>query len=113
MCFEKLPAGTIPINAMYIYTVKDLADGKEKKKARLVAKGCSQNPGIHFGETFALTLNPVTFRVMLSMAIQHDLFLSQIDVKTAPLIPILPPEEAVYIRPFKGLTELCKSIPST
>ena len=77
---------------MYIYTVKDLADGKKKKKARLVAKGCSQIPGIHFGETFAPTLNPVTFRVMLSIAIQNDLFLSQMDVKTAFLIPILPEE---------------------
>ena len=30
-------------------------------------------------------------------------------VKTAFLIPILPPEEVVYIRPFKGLAGLCES----
>ena len=80
MWFEELPDGVVPINAMYIYSVKHLAEGfpgsNEKKKARLVAKGCSQIPGVYFGETFAPTLNPVTFRLMLSIAIQHDLFLS-------------------------------------
>ena len=50
MRFELLPDGVIPINAMYVYNVKDLAEGSlegtEKKKTRLVAKGCSQIPGI-------------------------------------------------------------------
>ena len=103
-----LPSGVKSINSMFVFDIKKLAGDKEKKKARFVAKGCSQIPGLHFDETFAPTLQPSTFRTVMAISTQFDFHIEQMDVETAFLIPPLPEEEKVYMKPPRGFEELCR-----
>ena len=53
-----------------------------KYKARLVAKGFSQREGIDYNEIFSPVVKFKTIRMMLSVVVQFDLELEQMDVKT-------------------------------
>lgn len=46
-----------------------LDDSVDKYKAHLVAKGFHQRPRIDYNETFNLVVKPITFRVVLSVAL--------------------------------------------
>ncbi|CAL9001466.1 unnamed protein product [Prunus brigantina] len=52
----------------------------DKFKARLVAKGFHQLEGLDFHETFCPVAKPATIRLLLSLAVQYDWFLNQLDV---------------------------------
>ena len=41
-------------------------------KARWVAKGFQQKLGVDFNETFASTVNPTTYRLLLAIAANKD-----------------------------------------
>ena len=80
---EKLPAGRKAISSKWVFGVKpNLAgDGSIRKfKARLVIKGFSQRAGIDYNETFAPVAHSRSFRIILSLAAHHGLYLRQIDV---------------------------------
>ena len=49
-------------------------------KARLVARGFSQIPEIDFKDTFSPTLRSITFRLLVSLAVELDLELHHLDV---------------------------------
>ena len=57
----------------------------ETFKACYVAKGYSQIPGIDYHETFSPTARMSSIRVLLQHAVQNDMLVHQIDVKTAYL----------------------------
>ena len=70
-------------------------------KARLVAKGCQQRYGVDFKETYSPVVKLVTVRVVLSVALQKNYKISQMDVKTAFLYGNL--DEDVYMEIPKGM----------
>ena len=49
-------------------------------KARLVAKGFHQKSRIDFNETFNLVINPITVRIVLSIALNRKWGIRQLDV---------------------------------
>jgi hypothetical protein len=54
-------------------------------KAKLVAQDFTQRLGVNFNETYSLVMNGITFRYLISLAIQKHLSLQLMDVVTAYL----------------------------
>ncbi|CAB3996098.1 Retrovirus-related Pol poly from transposon TNT 1-94 [Paramuricea clavata] len=69
----------------WVYTIKIGPDKAETYKARYVAKGYSQIPDIDYHETFSPTARMSSIHVLLQQAIQNDMLVHQMDVKTAYL----------------------------
>ena len=86
-----------------IFSIKSKSDGSYEYKARIVTKGYSQTYGKDYRETFALTTNMASIRLLLQIAIQYDLLIHHMDVKSAYLNASLDYE--IYVEPpedFKG-----------
>ena len=59
------------------------------------AKGYNQVKGIDYEETFAPTANIISIRALMQLAVNHDLVVHQMDVKTAYLHA--PIDQEIYI----------------
>lgn len=71
----------------WVYKPKLKSDGTfERLKARPVAKGSNQKPVIDFYETFSPpVIKPATIRVVLTIALAHNVDIRQLNVKNACL----------------------------
>ena len=79
----KLPAEKKALHNKWVYRVKQESNGDKRYKARLVVKGFEQKEGIDYTEIFSPVVKMTTIRVVLSMVAAENLFLEQLDVKTA------------------------------
>jgi hypothetical protein len=70
-------------------------------KARLVAQGFTQRPSIDFNETYSPVMSGITFRYMISLAIQNHLSMQLMDVVTAYLYGSLDSE--IYMKVPDGI----------
>ncbi|CAL2228318.1 unnamed protein product [Prunus armeniaca] len=79
----QLFSGKKVVGSRSIYKTKFNSDGSiERHKARLVARGgFTQTFGVDYKETFALVAKMTTVRVLLSVAVNHEWPLYQMDVK--------------------------------
>ena len=81
-----LPKGKKTVGCEWVFTIKYNSNGTlERYKARLVAKGFTQTFGIDYLETFAPMTKLNTVRVLLSLVVNLDWPLQQLDVKNASL----------------------------
>lgn len=82
---------------------KKFEDGSVRYKARLVAKGFTQKYGSDYNETSSI-------RILLSLALNNDMHVHHVDVKTAFLNSKL--DETIYMRqPYlfeAGEERVCK-----
>ena len=97
----ELPDGVRPVSCKWVYKTKHDIDGNvDSYKARLVAQGYSQIEGVDYDQTFAPVARFESVRTLLSLAVQYDLKLHQMDVQNAFLNGKL--EENIFIKQPKG-----------
>ena len=92
------------VGCKWVLTIKSKADGSvQRYKAKLVAKGFTQTYGIYYQETFASVTKINSIRVLLSLAVNSNWPLHQLDVKNTFLNGDL--EEEVFMSPPPGFEE--------
>lgn len=77
---------------------------KPRFKACLVAKGYTQKEGIDYNEIFSLVVKMTSIRMLLSLVVQDDLEMDQLDVKTAFLHGFLT--ETIYMKQPLGYVKM-------
>ena len=82
---SKLPEGKSLVGGRWVFASKFDADGNLKHKARYVAKGYSQKENIDYFETFSPTVNMTSVRMLIQTAVNENMLVHQMDVKTAYL----------------------------
>ena len=95
-----LPVGRNVVGGKWVYALKENAEKGNVFKARYVAKGYNQTEGIDYNETFSPTANITSVRALMQIAVQNDLIVHQMDVKTAFLHA--PLEEDIYLEQPEG-----------
>lgn len=95
-----LPVGKKLVGGRWVYAIKRDCDGGNKYKARYVAKGYSQERGVNYDETFSPTASMTGIRVLMQKAVQENLIIHQMDVKTAYLHA--PIECEIYMNQPEG-----------
>jgi len=99
----ELPMGKKALHNKWVYRVKENHDGSKRYKARLVVKGFQQKEGVDYTEIFAPVVKLNTIRSVLSIVASEELYLEQLDVKTAFLHGDL--EEEIYMHQPEGFSE--------
>ncbi|WJZ87390.1 hypothetical protein VitviT2T_006774 [Vitis vinifera] len=100
-----LPPGSKPIGCKWVFRRKYHTDGMiQTFKARLVAKGFKQREGIDYFDTYAPVARTTSIRILFALASIHNLFVHQMDVKTAFLNGDL--NEEVYMEQPEGFVPL-------
>ena len=96
-----LPEDRKCIGGKWVYAAKHGADENEVKfKARYVAKGFSQVENIDYQETFSPTAQMSTLRMLIQSAVDQDMCIQQMDVKSAYLNA--PIDCELYVKQPKG-----------
>ena len=96
-----LPKDRKALPCKWVYKYKYTYDKTSPKyKACLVAKGFKQEHGVDFDEIFSPVVKMTTLRMLLALAVNQDLELVQMDVKTAFLHGDL--DEEIYMEQPEG-----------
>ncbi|VEN40759.1 unnamed protein product [Callosobruchus maculatus] len=93
------------IDTKWVFTKKNI-NGAEIYKARLVARGFLQS-GLEDADIYSPVARLETLRILLSIAVQRDYFICQMDVKSAFLYGEI--KELVHLTPPAGIkVDSCK-----
>ncbi|KAE8690451.1 hypothetical protein F3Y22_tig00110895pilonHSYRG00467 [Hibiscus syriacus] len=72
------------VRCKWIFKIKRNADASiARYRAHIVAKGFLQQSGVDFHEVFSPVVNPITVRVIISLALVKGCFLRQVDINNA------------------------------
>ena len=93
------PENAKVVGCKWIFKLKPGVE-EPRYKVRLVAQGFSQQEGIDYNEVFSPVLKHVSIRIMLSIVVNNDYELEQMDVKTAFLHGDL--EERILMKQPEG-----------
>lgn len=92
-----LPSGQKALNGKWVLRRKTDANGNlEKYKARFVIKGCSQREGMDYDEVYSPVVRYASIRYLISLAVQLDMEIYQMDAVTAFLQGDL--EDMIYMK---------------
>ena len=98
------------ISCKWVFKIKRGKDNEILRyKARLVARGFTQREGIDYNDVFSPVIRFDTLRIMISIALYHDINLLQLDIETAFLHGNL--EEELYMKQPPGYEQpgkVCK-----
>jgi hypothetical protein len=72
-------------------------------KVRLVAQGFTQRSGVDFKETYSVVMSVITFRYLISLAVQNRLSMQLMDVVTAYLYGSL--DSDLYMKVPDGISK--------
>lgn len=87
-----------------MFAVKRDKNGEvDKFKSRSVAKGCAPRFGIKYSETFPPVARYSTIRLVIALAVEHCMYVHQIDVSSAYLNSEL--RDLVYMRQPEGFVD--------
>ncbi|GJY46216.1 ribonuclease H-like domain-containing protein, partial [Tanacetum coccineum] len=80
----ELPKGRKSIGGKWVFKIKYKSNGEiERYKARYVIKSYNQKKGIDFDETFSPVVKIVTIRCLITLVVQNDWPMYQLDVNNA------------------------------
>ena len=93
------------IGCKWLYKLKLGIPGVEEPryKSRLVAKGFAQIEGIDYNEVLAPVVKHISIRILLSVVVNFDMELDQMDMKTAFLHGV--PQERIYMDQPEGFVK--------
>ena len=78
-----LPPGCKPLGYKWIFKMKLKADGSiDKYKVRLVVKGYKQKEGVDYFDTYSPVTRITSIRMLMDIAVLHNLEIHQMDVKS-------------------------------
>ena len=96
------PRDIFPVGYKWVFIRKRNENGEVVRyKARLVAQGFTQRPGVDFNETYSPVMSAITFRYLISLAVQNHLSLQLMDVVTAYLYGSL--DSDIYMKVPDGI----------
>ena len=80
------PSKVFPVGFKWVFVQKWNENNEVVRyKARLVAQGFTQRPSIDYNETYSPVMSGITFRYLISLAVQNHLSMQLMDVVTAYL----------------------------
>ena len=99
----RTPPNVFPVGFKWVFIRKRNENNEVVRyKARLVAQGFMQRPGIDFNETYSPVMSGVTFRYLISLAVQNHLSMQLMDVVTAYLYGSL--DSDIYMKVPDGIS---------
>ncbi|GJU47592.1 zinc finger, CCHC-type containing protein [Tanacetum coccineum] len=98
-----LSPGFKPLGCKWVFRRKLKVDGTIKKfKVRLVIQGFRQKSGIDYFDTYVPVARISTIRLLITMALIHNLIIHQMDVKIAFLNVSTPMDTSEKLMPNNG-----------
>ena len=100
------PAEANILTSKWVYWTKKVEKGQiTGHRARLVVHGFNQIPDVDYfpDETFALVAKLVSARTILSIGTEKNMFIHQMDVKSAYLYGKLDDNERIYMKAPPGI----------
>ena len=97
------PPNVFPVGFKWVFLRKRNENNEVVRyKARLVAQGFTQRPGIDFNETYSPVMSGITFRYLISLAVQNHLSMQLMDIVTAYLYGSLDLD--IYMKVLDGIS---------
>jgi hypothetical protein len=96
------PPGILPVGYKWVFVRKRNENNEVVRcKSRLVAQGFMQRPGVDFNGTYSPVMSGITFRYLISLAVQNRLSMQLMDVVTTYLYGSL--DSDIYMKVPGGI----------